>query len=318
MHRLVVTALLLALPLRAESQGGSPSSPAPGSLAPSYVPHRAYDTRRKQFLDFESLVSRLTAADLVFVGEQHDDPATHRMELALLEGIARRRDSVVLALEMFERDVQPLLDRYLADSTSEEAFLQGGRPWKNYAADYRPLLELARARRWPVIASNVPRSLASLVGRAGLPALDTLAATARSQLAETLTCPEDAYYQKFSKTMGDLASHGPPPANGDPPAARLRRMYEAQCVKDETMGESVARAWRPGRLVVHYNGAFHSDFRLGTAARAQRRAPNARLLVVTAVPVKDLDRLKPSKEDRKRADYLLYVLAPLKADSASR
>lgn len=320
MHRLVVTALLLALPLRAESQGGSPSSLAPSSLAPSYTPHRAYDTRRKQFLDFESLVSRLTAADLVFVGEQHDDPATHRMELALLEGIARRRDSVVLALEMFERDVQPLLDRYLADSTSEEAFLQGGRPWKNYAADYRPLLELARARRWPVIASNVPRSLASLVGRGGLPALDTLAATARSQLAETLTCPEDAYYQKFAKAMGDLASHSPSagPGNEEAPSARLRRMYEAQCVKDETMGESVARVWRPGRLVVHYNGAFHSDFRLGTAARTSRRIPNAGMLVVTAVPVQDLDRLKPSKEDRKRADYLLYVLAPVKADSTSR
>jgi hypothetical protein len=69
----------------------------------------------------------------------------------------------------------------------------------------------------------------------------------------------------------------------------------------------------PGR---HYNGAFHSDFRLARR-RAQRRAPHARLLVVTAVPVKDLT-VEALSEDRKRADYLLYVLAPVKADSTSR
>jgi len=219
---------------------------------------------------------------------------------------------------MFERDVQPLLDQYLRGAASEEELLKGGRPWKNYASDYRPLVELARARGWPVIASNVPRPLASLVGRGGLPALDTLHGESRAQIAEALACPEDAYYDKFVAVMGDLSTHGPAPAGADSPKARVARMYQAQCLKDETMGESVARVWRPGRLVVHYNGSFHSDFRLGTAERARRRAPDAKVVVVTAMPVKDLDLLHPSKEDRKRANYLLYVLAPQKADSAAR
>jgi uncharacterized iron-regulated protein len=293
-------------------------SPLTSHFSPltSYTPHRVYDTRAKHFIDFETLVARLSGADLVFIGEQHDDPATHRMELAILEGIARRRDSVVLALEMFERDVQPLLDSYLAGGDEAE-LLKGGRPWKNYAQDYRPLVELAHQRKWPVVASNVPRPLATLVGRAGLPALDTLAGVQRAQLAESLTCPEDDYYDRFAKVMGDMASHGPASAEVDS-RTRLERMYQAQCLKDETMGESVARVWRPGRLVVHYNGSFHSDFRLGTAARAQRRAPGASVLVVTALPVAELDRLKPAKEDRQRANYLLYVLAPAKADSTGR
>ena len=313
-------ALALFAPAHARLAAAQISAPTPSAPVPvpSYVPHRVYDTKAKKFLDFETLVSRLSAADLVFVGEQHDDPGTHRMELALLEGLARRRDSIVLALEMFERDAQPLLDGYLSGASGEDVLLQGSRPWKNYAADYRPLVELARARGWPVVASNVPRPLASLVGRTGIGALDTLAAGSRSQVAESLACPEDKYYDKFVAAMGGMASHGPAPADGTDPKLRLGRMYQAQCIKDETMGESVARVWRPGRLVVHYNGSFHSDFRLGTAERAQRRAPAARLVVVTAVPVKDLDGLHPSKEDRKRANYLLYVLAPQKADSAAR
>jgi uncharacterized iron-regulated protein len=276
-----------------------------------------YDTHKKQFIDFETLASRLAMSDLVFVGEQHDDPATHRIELAILEGVARRRDSVVLALEMFERDVQAKLDGYLGGTLPEADFLRDSRPWKNYSTDYRPLVELAKQRGWPVVASNVPRPMASLVSRAGLAALDTVPAEVRANVAREISCPEDDYFKKFTAVMGDMASHGPAgsPEEGK---ARLLRTYFAQCVKDETMGESVARAWRPGMLVVHYNGAFHSDFRMGTAVRAQQRSNGARMAVVTAVPVKDLDTLKPSKDDRKRADYLLYVIAPVKADSSGR
>ncbi|HEU5218902.1 MAG TPA: ChaN family lipoprotein, partial [Gemmatimonadales bacterium] len=243
---------------------------------------------------------------------------THRMELAILEGVARRRDSVTLALEMFERDVQPLLDRYLSGGATEAELLQGGRPWKNYPADYRPMVELARSKGWPVVASNVPRSLASMVARAGLAALDTLPPASRPNAAGQLACPEDDYFKKFAEVMGDMSAHGPTTAPADDGHARLTRMYQAQCMKDETMGESVARAWRPGHLVIHYNGAFHSDFRLGTAQRALQRAGGATMLVVTAVPVQSLDDLAPTKQERKRADYLLYVLAPARPDSAGR
>lgn len=285
---------------------------------PSYTPNRVYDTHHKEFIDFEALLARLSNTGIVFVGEQHDDPATHRMELAILEGLARRRDSVVVALEMFERDVQPTLDSYLAGTTSESDFLAASRPWKNYPSDYRPLIELAHVRHWPVVASNVPRPLASLVSRGGLGTLDTLASGTRAEVATAIDCPEDHYYDNFVKAMGDMSGHGPVAAPAEDPKLRMTRMYQAQCIKDETMGESVARVWRPGWLVVHYNGSFHSDFRLGTAERARRRAPRAGMLVVTALPVKDLDQLRPTKEDRKRADYLLYVLAPIKTDSAGR
>src|ERR1043166_5665436 len=125
-----LTALLLAglLAPPAAAQTSTPSPQLPSSLAPSYVPHRAYATRHKRFTDFETLVATVSGADLVFVGEEHDDPATHRMEVALLEGIARRRDSVVVALEMFERDVQPALDRYPAGAETEAELLSTSRP----------------------------------------------------------------------------------------------------------------------------------------------------------------------------------------------
>src|ERR1019366_2908440 len=134
---------------------------ATDSIPPTYVPHRVYGTRHKRFIDFESMLADASGADVLFLGEQHDDPATHRLEAATLEGLARRCGNVLLAMEMFERDVQAPLDSYLAGRSTEGDFLATSRPWPRYAADYRPLVEFARAWKLPVVASDVPRRLAS-------------------------------------------------------------------------------------------------------------------------------------------------------------
>jgi len=148
--------------------------------AQSYPFHRVYDTKAKRFVDFETMVARLATQDLVFLGEQHNDPRTHQLQAAVLEGIARRRSGpIVLALEMFERDVQGPLDNYLTGTLSEEQFLATSRPWPNYPTDYRPMVEFARSKQWPVIAGNIPRRYASQVARRGLAAIDSLPAAER-------------------------------------------------------------------------------------------------------------------------------------------
>src|SRR5262245_40497747 len=165
--------------------------------APTYVPQRVYDTRQKVFGDFESMLADLARADVVFVGEQHDDPNTHRLEVAILDGLLRRRVPLVVAMEMFERDVQPVLDRYLAGTITEDQFLKEARPWPRYATDYRPIIEFARAHHIPVVASDVPRRIASDVSKNGLAVVDALGADRQLAAAE-LQCPTTgAYYDRF-------------------------------------------------------------------------------------------------------------------------
>jgi uncharacterized iron-regulated protein len=289
-----------------------PSLQAPAATpSPSaYVPQRVYDTRQKAFADFESMLADLTRADVVFVGEQHDDANTHRLELAILEGLLRRQVPVVVAMEMFERDVQPQLDRYLAGTITEEAFLASARPWPRYATDYRPIIEFARAHHLPVLASDVPRRIASDVAKSGLDAVDGLGSD-RSLAAKDLPCPPSGgYYDRFLEAMGGHPASGEPqPADV---AARNNRFYFAQCVKDETMGESIANALETkpaGRAtIVHFNGAFHSDYAQGTAAAASRRLPGRRIAVVSILPVEDLDHQQPNEDQARLADYLVYTL----------
>jgi uncharacterized iron-regulated protein len=305
----MLTYLLAALVATAPQQPVADSIPVA-----SYVPHRVYDTRRKRFTDFESMLADITTADVAFLGEQHDDPGTHRLEAATLEGLARRRSNVVLALEMFERDVQPQLDRYLAGQLPEKEFLATARPWPRYATDYRPMVEFARLWKWPVVASNIPRKYASLVARGGLTALDTLSPANRAFAAKQFSCERDEYWDRFAKTMGDMSGHGPEAAKQSPEekAAALEKIYQSQCSKDETMGESIAAAYNaapPRALVVHVNGSFHSDYRLGTAERARRALKGKRVVVVNFAPVADLDSAN-ADDLRRIGDYVVFTLAP--------
>jgi uncharacterized iron-regulated protein len=310
-----LAATMLAAPAGAQTPAsGSPTAPAAASApdAQTYVPHRVYDTRRKRFIDFEALSAALARADVVYLGEHHDDGPTHRLQRAVLEGVARRRQGpIVVSLEMFERDVQPVLNSYLARSIDEAAFLASSRPWPNYAADYRPLVEFARERNWPVIAANIPRSLARAVSRRGLGALDSLASGEnREWAAAALSCPRDELHRRFAETMEGMGSHGGATMSPDSTEAMIWRLYLAQCAKDETMGESIAMAARAhNTLVIHANGAFHSDYRLGTAERARQRMPNARHIVVSFAPVADLDTAD-GKSLRKIGDYVVFTLRP--------
>lgn len=303
---------VLALPVASYAQSAPTTTAAPPAevrASTGYAAHRVYDSRRKRLTDFEGMVAELAKADIVFLGEQHDDPRTHQLQAAVLEGLARRREApVVLALEMFERDVQKGLDAYLAGSSSESDFLAGARPWPNYRSDYRPLVEFARARQWPVVAGNVPRRLASLVSRGGLAALDTIPAEQRRLVAADIACPRDEYWRRFKQTMGDMSGHGMQ-LSAEQLEATVWRIYEAQCIKDETMAEAIAAAFiAHDAPVIHANGAFHSDYGLGTASRVERRLPKARIVVVSFVPVSDLDTVD-GKARRKLGDYVVFTLA---------
>jgi uncharacterized iron-regulated protein len=303
----MIPVLLALVPLL---QSPPPVPVHPAVVATAYVPERVYDTQRKAFTDFESMLADLVRADVVFVGEQHDDPNTHALEVAMLEGFLRRHASVGVGLEMFERDVQGAVDQYVRGGTSEEQFLAASRPWPRYATDYRAIVELAKAHHMSVIASNVPRRIATDVSKNGMSSIDALGSD-RDLAARDLQCATSGdYYTRFIEQMG-----GHPPS-GDATSADTQvkndRFYFAQCVKDETMAESVADAFRnaagPRATIVHFNGAFHTDYGEGAAERTRRRLPGRRVAVISMIPVEDIDAIVPDEDDLKQADYLVFTV----------
>jgi uncharacterized iron-regulated protein len=302
---MMLPALLAFIPLLQSP----PPAPLPPVVIAAYVPERVYDTQRKTFTDFESMLADLVRADVIFVGEQHDDPNTHALEVAVLEGLLRRHAAVGVGMEMFERDVQAAIDQYLRGASSEEQFLAASRPWPRYATDYRPIVELARSHRLTVIASNAPRRIATDVSKNGLSSIDALG-NDRGLAARDLQCATSGdYYNRFIEQMGGHPSSAEPKSAET--HAKIDRFFLAQCVKDETMAESVADAFRnapgPRATMVHFNGSFHTDYGEGAAEGTRRRLPGRRVAVISMIPVEDIDTVAPDEEDLKQADYLVFT-----------
>ncbi len=230
----------------------------------------------------------------------------------------RRGRPVVLSMEMFERDAQEPLDQFRTGRLSEEEFLKASRPWPRYETDYKSLVDFAMAHRWPVVAANVPRALASEVAKGGLTVLASKPDAEKAWFARDQVCPtNDEYFKRFVEAMG-----GHPAANGsgtvaDEARKTTERYYQAQCLKDETMAESIAQAATTSAsattgaaakaVVVHFNGAFHSDYHQGTAARVSRRLPGKKVVVVSIVVRPSLDDFKPDKDAKKLADFVVYT-----------
>jgi len=259
-----------------------------GAHAPP--PYRLYAGDGRP-VTLDAVATAAWGAEALFLGEQHDDPAAHALEADLLAAVIAARPEageaagrglrpLALSLEMFERDVQLPLDEYLAGQVREKDFLAAARPWKAYATDYRPLVELARASRLPVIAANAPHRYVTRVGREGLAGLAGLSGEARGLLAPLpLPSPGAGYAQRFAA----FAAGAPAPSAAGGHANAAGAMFEAQWLRDATMAEAVARHLRarPGGLVVHVCGAFHSEGRQGTPEALVALRPGTRMLVLT-------------------------------------
>ena len=206
---------------------------------------------------------------------------------------------------MFERDVQGTLDDYLRGRLTESVFLEHARPWKNYAADYRPMVEFAREQQLDVLAANVPRALASKVARG-----EPLGPDVGSLVARQTTADRDGYWERFQEVMREHQG-----TDGD--ADKTYRYFQSQCLKDDSMAESISDylACRPHAqpLVVHLCGRFHSDFGGGVVMRLLKRRPLAHVAVISMEAAEDPAKVKPS-EHRDRGHFQLCVPKPPKQE----
>jgi len=304
------------------------------------VDYRVYDRSGTRVL-LPEIVSAVLGEDVLIVGEEHDDMIGHAFETALLDkvleevgGAARSGRTVVLSLEMFERDVQYVLDEYLEGLISEDHFLRSSRPWDDYEIRYRPLVESARLAGAPVVAANAPRRYVNRVSSDGPFALEDLSDHARSYLPPLpYPGPSDVYRAQWDALMEEAmaglgGTEDPEVDAGDDlaetPAAEAEQEDEsarpyavnpnvihAQALWDASMGHAITEALvrHVGGFVVHFAGSFHVEKDTGIPERIADYRPGTRVVSVVMTKVDDIDAW--SEEDHAPlADYVVLTLKP--------
>jgi uncharacterized iron-regulated protein len=263
----------------------------------------------------DALADRLATYDVVFYGESHGHDGVHLQEMKLLAALYRRDAHWVLSLEQFERDVQGVVDEYLTGRVGENALMDKGRAWNNYASSYRPLVLFAKEQHLPVIAAEAPGWTISCIGQAGTEVLDKFTPEERSWVAREVHTDDGAYRDKFMNFLGGSPGHGGG-GDGSPAAlARAQRSFAAQAARDDTMAESIESALRkhPGYKVLHITGSFHAESFLGTVERLRLRDPSLKIAVIDPVAVDD-PRVPAFPKDDLSAGTVLQLIYPVPED----
>ena len=250
---------------------GDPQNPYPLAEAPKVgdIVHLPTGTK----VSMAQMLDVAGDARVVYVGETHDNPASHLLELHTLQGLEERHPGkVALGMEMFTRSQQPVLDRWVAGELDEKAFVKESRWFDNWKMDfdyYRDLLVFARDRRIPIVALNTDKNLVQAVRAKPLA---ELSAEERAQLPEFDL--NDRYQRGMAESIFGGHGHG---------KMHIESFLRVQTLWDETMAESAARylaspAGKERHLVV-VAGGNHISYGFGIPRRVFRRLPTSYVVI---------------------------------------
>ncbi|WP_312570692.1 ChaN family lipoprotein [Stutzerimonas balearica] len=224
---------------------------------------RIVDLRTGQAIDPRLLVERLAPAERVIVGERHDNPDHHSLQLWLLQALAHERAQGSVLLEMIVPAQQARVDQARADLARGDrpADLPArldwseGWPWNLYGS----LVSYALAQPYPLLAANLDRSEIVELYRSPVPIPGR--ASSRRAVIEALTA------QIVQSHCGML------------PDTQVPAMVGIQQQRDRRMAERLLAAPAPALLLA---GGFHARRDVGVPLHIADLGGPAPLVVMLA------------------------------------
>lgn len=252
--------------------------------------YKLYNANGKS-VSYEQMIKKMSESDIVLFGELHNNPIVHWLQFEATVDLGLK-GKLTLGAEMFEADNQQQLNQYLASEIDQKAFDTLARLWKNYPTDYKPLVDFAKENKLKFIATNVPRSYASMVYKGGFEALDTISVVEKNWMAP-LPIKYDANLPGYVKIKEMMGGHG-----GD-------NLPKAQAIKDATMGYFILKNKEDNRMFIHYNGSYHSDNYEGIYWYLKQANPNLKVTTVSVIEQDEIDSF--NKDNKNKADFIIIV-----------
>lgn len=234
--------------------------------------YKLYSNKGKE-VKYSKMVKDLADSDMIFFGEYHTNPISHWLQIELAKSLFEEKgNNLYFGAEMFENGNQLVLDEYLAGFYPEKKMLvEITQLWGNYQTDYKPLVEFAKEKQLRFIATNIPRRYASMINKMGMAALDTLSPEAKAMIGPLKEHFDASVYEDMKEKMG---GHVPP---------TMDKIQMAQAAKDATMAKFSVESHKEGTLLLHLDGAYHSDYYRGTVWWVNQIKPGFNIKTVTTV-----------------------------------
>ena len=259
---------------------------------------RIWDVRGKEWIAAAALEQQLTRPRFVLLGEVHDSPELHRLRHDLLAGAIRDGRRGAIAMEQFDREHQPALERAQGGPPpTPDALKAAGRVPEGWTwSFYEPIVRLALDHRLPIVAANLSRSDAFRLSTDGAAAVLGAAAVSGLHLDKPLP---DTGRRRLEQVIDE--GHC-----GEAPREILPGMVAAQRARDAVMAQAL-QAHAPAVLLAG-NGHVRRDFGVPLYLAQYPQGDDVRVIGFI-----ETDSAKPEPTDYVSADspeYDYIVFAP--------
>ena len=256
----------------------------------SNLNHRVFDLKREKELMMSEMIEEIKESRIILVGEHHGNPKHHAAQLGVIRALNETGLQVVVGLEMFRKESQSALDRWISGDIDDKSFEKiYYENWNFPLPAYRPIFEYARDHKIPMIGLNVPREITRQVSRRGF---KSLSPDQKERLSE-VSCIVDQEYMNYIRKAFGGHGHG-----------QLNFIYfcEAQLVWDSAMAVYTLDYLKknPDSIVVILSGTGHAQ--KGAVPRQIRVRSNLPYAVILPEIPGSIDAATISNAD---ADYIM-------------
>lgn len=244
--------------------------------------YKIYSVKLAKEVSITDIVNDMNNADVLFYGEEHNDSVTHYLENKIFESLYEKyHSSITLSMEMFERDVQPIMNEYLTSDIKEKSFKKDARVWPNYK-DYRPMIEFSKLNKLDVICANAAGRYSNLAGRKGQKGLMDLPLESKKYFAPL---PYDTASGKYYEKLTGLFDEGKSKKKKQSSTTgETFSLVMAQSLWDATMAYSIHEYFKlyPNKKIFQVNGRFHSDENFAAVTQLKKYNPDIKCLVISS------------------------------------
>jgi uncharacterized iron-regulated protein len=248
--------------------------------------YKIYSVKAGKEVTLNDIAEDMKTAQVLFYGEEHNDSVTHYLENKMLVTLHQMFGATIaLSMEMFDRDVQPVMNEYLNGDIREKYFIKDAKVWSNYK-DYKPMVEFAKANKLDVVCANAPSRYTNIAGRKGEQGLMSLSPESKKFFAPL---PYDTASGKYYEKLMNLTSHDPAPSTDTtkkmvaPMGMGGFNLVLGQSLWDATMAYSIAQYLKvhKDKKLMQVNGRFHSDEGFAIVTQLKKYSPKTKVLIIS-------------------------------------
>jgi uncharacterized iron-regulated protein len=229
----------------------------------------------------DDIISQLTTARIIYVGEQHERFAHHINQLQIIKKMHEAGYTLAVGMEMFQKPFQPVVNEYLAGRIDEHKFVQKSEYFSRWGYDYnlyKPIIDYLKQQNIPLIALNIQGDISRKVAREGLYSLPD---DQKKQLPSAMDFSNEQYREDLNNVF---TIHTQQKELKD-----FNYFFQAQTLWDEGMAESAQKflANNPESKLVILAGNGHVRHKYGIPGRLHRRNHEPFKVVVQDEEIED-------------------------------